>query len=66
MYSWEERGDGLMLFVNHISELLICFVPGMKSLWPVSLKHHDAKLHDSDLLQPTLRDNFEIKLEMAH
>ena len=55
-----------MLFVNHISELLICFVPGMKSLWPVSLKHHDAKLHDSDLLQPTLRDNFEIKLEMAH
>ena len=55
-----------MLFVNHISELLICFVPRMKSLWPVSLKHHDAKLHDSDLLQPTLRDNFEIKLEMAH
>lgn len=66
MYSWEERRDGLMLFVNHISELLICFVPGMKSLWPVSLKHHDAKLHDSYLLQPTLRDNFEIKLEMAH
>lgn len=60
MCNCEARGDGLMLFVNHISELLICFVPVMKSLWPVSLKHHNAKLHDSGLLQPTLRDSSEI------
>ena len=60
--------DRLMHFVHHISELLICCVPGITPLWPVSvsLEHHNAKLHDSDLLQPTLRDNSEIKLEMAH
>lgn len=55
-----------MFLVNHISELLFRFVPGMKSLWPVSLEHHNEKLHDSDLLQPTLRGSSEIKLEMAH
>lgn len=65
-WSCEERRDGLMFLVDRISELLFCCVPGMKSLWPVSLEHHNAKLHDSDLLQPTPRGSSEIKLEMAH
>lgn len=66
MESYEGRGGGEMFLVNHISGLLICFVTGIKSLWPVSLDHHNIKLHDSDLLQSTLRGSSEIKLEMAH
>lgn len=54
-YKAGREEEVVVFFVNHISGLLICFVPGMKFLWPVSLDHHNAKLHDSDLPQSTLR-----------